>query len=109
MKARFLFGLLALLPAAALAQKRPAAKPAPKPAVPYFQQVVNYSIDVKLDDRTHFLRGREEITYTNNSPQTLGFIWFHLWPNAYRDNHTAFGQEQQRQGNSKFLFAKAAD
>ncbi|MBD2720745.1 M1 family metallopeptidase [Hymenobacter armeniacus] len=112
MRKRFLFGLLALLPGLALAQRRPKPKPAAPAkaaAVPYFQQEVTYSIDVKLDDRAHYLRGREELTYLNNSPQALSFIWFHLWPNAYRDNHTAFGQEQQRHGSRKFLFAKAQD
>ena len=105
-----LLGLtLALLPALTQAQRapKPKAKPTPKAAAgPYFQQEVKYSIDVRLDDKAHFLRGREELTYTNNSPQALPFIWFHLWPNAYRDNHTAFGREQQRQGNREFLFAK---
>ena len=109
MKARLLFGLLAALPGMALAQKRTPKPAVPKSTGPYFQQEVNYSIDVKLDDRLHQLRGHEELTYTNNSPQALPFIWFHLWPNAYRDNHTAFGREQQRQGTRKFLFAKAAD
>ena len=106
-----LIGLLILLPGLALAQRAPRAKPKARPvakttAGPYFQQEVKYSIDVRLDDKAHFLRGREELTYTNHSPQALPFIWFHLWPNAYRDNHTAFGREQQRQGNRDFLFAK---
>ena len=106
-----LLGLLALLPGLALAQRAPKAKLKAKPVAkaatgPYFQQEVQYAIDVRLDDKAHFLRGKEELTYTNNSPQALPFIWFHLWPNAYRDNHTAFGREQQRQGNRNFLFAK---
>ena len=105
MKVRFLFHLLALLPGLALAQKHTPRPAAPKPTGPYFQQEVNYSIDVKLDDRSHQLRGHEELTYTNNSPQALAFIWFHLWPNAYRDNRTAFGKEQQRQNSRTFLFA----
>jgi len=105
-------GLLTLLPGAALAQRKP--KPKPEPAAkaaagPYFQQEVKYSIDVKLDDRTHQLRGREELAYTNNSPQALSFIWFHLWPNAYRDNNTAFAQEEKRHNSRKYLFAKAED
>lgn len=111
MRNPLLFGLmLALLPALTLAQRAPKAKPKAQPAAraaaAYFQQEVKYSIDVRLDDKAHFLRGREELTYTNNSPQALPFIWFHLWPNAYRDNHTAFGREQQHQGNRNFLFAK---
>ena len=109
MKTQFIFSLLAFLPGLALAQKHSPKPAVPKATGPYFQQEVNYSIDVKLDDHRHLLRGHEELTYTNNSPQALGFIWFHLWPNAYRDNRTAFGKEQKRQGHNKFLFAKATD
>src|SRR5687768_11519270 len=71
----------------------------------YWQQEVNYSIDVTLDDRQHTLTAQEEIQYTNNSPDQLTFIWFHLWPNAYRDNTTAFAKQQLRNGSGKFQFA----
>src|SRR5687768_11632327 len=106
MTQRILLGLLALLPGLAVAQP---AKPARATAATYFQQQVNYSIDVALDDKAHQLTGREELTYTNNSPAALSFIWFHLWPNAYRDNTTAFAKQQLRNGKRKFEFAKAAD
>ena len=113
MKHLFL-GALLLVVAPALAQRPTKARP--KAAAtsaadkgPYFQQEVNYSIDVKLDDRAHVLRGREELTYVNNSPKPLAFIWFHLWPNAYRDNNTAFGRQQLVQGSRKFQFAPPAD
>lgn len=59
----------------------------------YWQQEVNYKIDVSLNERLHTLHGFEEIHYTNNSPDTLAFIWFHLWPNAYKDNNTAFAKQ----------------
>jgi len=71
-----------------------------------WQQQVKYSIDVTLDDRQHTLSGREELTYTNNSPDVLPYIWFHLWPNAYRDNNTAFARQQLRNGSRKFQFAR---
>ncbi len=106
-----LLGLLALLPGLTRAQHHPKAKakPAAKVATgPYFQQEVKYAIDVRLDDKAHVLRGHEALTYTNNSSQALPFIWFHLWPNAYRDNHTAFAREEQRHGSRKYLFAQAA-
>ncbi|MCA8831404.1 M1 family metallopeptidase [Hymenobacter pini] len=74
-----------------------------------WQQKVDYSIDVTLDDRQHQLTGREEMVYTNNSPQALSFIWFHLWPNAYRDNNTAFARQQLRNGNREFQFAPASE
>ena len=55
MTQRILFGLLALLPGLAVAQP---AKPARATAATYFQQQVNYSIDVALDDKSHQLTGR---------------------------------------------------
>ncbi|GAB3306112.1 hypothetical protein GCM10027348_36350 [Hymenobacter tenuis] len=87
---------LAVLPFISVAQASKAA----------WQQRVNYSIDVTLDDSKHILTGREQITYTNNSAAKLPFIWFHLWPNAYRDNTTAFARQQLRNGSRKFQFAK---
>ena len=59
----------------------------------YFQQEVNYHIDVSLDDRKHELSGFESIEYINNSPDTLSFIYFHLWPNAYSDNNTELARQ----------------
>jgi len=99
---RYLASLgLALLTLAALGQ--------PATPAPYWQQEVNYSIDVALDDHQHVLTAREEIQYTNHSPDQLTFIWFHLWPNAYRDNTTAFAKQQLRNGSTAFHFAKAEE
>ena len=44
----------------------------------YWQQKVDYEIDVELDDATQRIRGREVITYTNNSPDTLTYLWLQL-------------------------------
>ncbi len=38
---------------------------------PYWQQEVNYKINVTLDDKKHTLRGTEEIEYINHSPVAL--------------------------------------
>ena len=59
----------------------------------YFQQEVNYSIDVTLNDRLHELNAFETIEYINNSPDTLKFLFFHLWPNAYSNNNTELGRQ----------------
>ena len=72
---------------------------------PYFQQDVTYDIDVTLDDSLHTLTAHEKITYTNNSPDELDFIWFHIWPNAYKNNETAFAKQKFEQGSTKFFFA----
>jgi hypothetical protein len=59
----------------------------------YFQQEVNYKIQVTLIDTNHELNGYEEVEYINNSPDTLGFLYFHLWPNAYSDNSTPLARQ----------------
>lgn len=75
----------------------------------YWQQEVNYNIQVKLDDVNNFLRATESISYTNHSPDTLQFIWFHLWPNAYKNNNTAFAKQKVENGAVDFYFSKEED
>ncbi|MDD9887877.1 MAG: M1 family metallopeptidase [Candidatus Marinimicrobia bacterium] len=69
----------------------------------YFQQYVAYDIEVTLNDSDHTLSAFEKITYKNNSPDTLNFIWFHIWPNAYKNDSTAFAKQK----GSESKFAKA--
>ena len=71
----------------------------------YFQQQVNYKIEVSLNDVDNTLDGFEVIDYTNNSPDTLFFIWFHLWPNAYKNDRTAFSEQLLQQGRTDFYFS----
>lgn len=59
----------------------------------YWQQEVNYTIDVSLDVQNKSLKGLERIEYINHSPDTLTYIWFHLWPNAYKDKSTAYAKQ----------------
>jgi Peptidase family M1 domain len=71
----------------------------------YTQQQANFTIDVTLNDKEHTLTGFEKIEYINNSPDTLSFIWFHLWPNAYKNDKTAFSDQLLENGNTKFYFS----
>lgn len=59
----------------------------------YFQQEANFKIQVTLDDKVHELNGFESVEYINNSADTLGYLFFHLWPNAYSNNNTALARE----------------
>jgi hypothetical protein len=59
----------------------------------YWQQQVNYKIDVSLNDKTKSLNGFATIEYINQSPDKLDYIWFHLWPNAYKNENTAFAKQ----------------
>lgn len=72
----------------------------------YWQQDVQYEIRVKLDDQKHMLYGQEKLYYTNNSPDQLQELYIHLWPNAYKDNTTAFAQQKLENGSTKFHFAE---
>ena len=71
----------------------------------YWQQHVDYEINVVLDDVNHMLNGSIAMRYTNNSPDVLNEIWIHLWPNAYKDNSTAFAKQKLESGDVKFHFA----
>jgi hypothetical protein len=70
----------------------------------YFQQKVAYQIDVTLHDTLHTLSAFEKIEYTNNSPDTLQFLYFHLWPNAYSNNKTPLAKQIFQQKGRQKLF-----
>ncbi len=72
----------------------------------YFQQEVNYTIEVSLNDKDHSLTGFESFVYTNNSSQSLDKIFIHLWPNAYKNAKTAMSKQKFRQGDFFMLWAK---
>ncbi|MDQ3279426.1 MAG: M1 family metallopeptidase [Bacteroidota bacterium] len=71
----------------------------------YWQQKVDYTIDVTLNDAEKTLDGFERLVYTNNSTDTLRFLWFHIWPNAYKSDKTAFSDQLLQNGNTRFYFA----
>jgi hypothetical protein len=75
----------------------------------YFQQYVAYEIHVTLNDSAHTLSAQEKILYVNHSPDTLNYLMFHLWPNAYKNDSTAFAKQQLRQRNTRFHYAKPKD
>jgi len=75
----------------------------------YFQQEVNYKINVTLDDVNHILYGDEEFEYINNSPNTLSEIFIHLWPNAYKNAKTAMAKQKFSSGDYFMLWASQKD
>ncbi|HYE54024.1 MAG TPA: M1 family metallopeptidase [Chitinophagaceae bacterium] len=70
-----------------------------------WQQEVNYTIDVRLNDTLFTLDGFEKIQYINNSPDTLQYIWFHIWPNAFKNDKTAFSDQLLGNGRTDFYFS----
>ncbi len=74
---------------------------------PYWQQQVNYKIDVTLNDADNTLDGFVKMDYYNNSPDTLYFIWIHLWPNAFKNDKTAYTDQALENGSTSFYFSNA--
>lgn len=73
---------------------------------PYFQQQVNYDINVRLDDNRHELEATETIEYINNSPDKIDFIYFHLWPNGYKSYKSALSKQKLEGGSTQLYYAK---
>jgi hypothetical protein len=72
----------------------------------YFQQEVDYTIEVELDDSNHFLHAYERMVYHNHSHRPLDSIWIHLWPNAYKDNTTALAKQLRENGNLRLHYSE---
>jgi hypothetical protein len=51
-----------------------------------WQQRVKYKMDVNLDVQTNIIRGKQTIEYSNNSPDTLKVLYYHLYWNAFQPN-----------------------
>ena len=49
----------------------------------YYQQQADYKMELTLDDSKQILRGSEVITYTNNSPDALDYLWLQLDQNLF--------------------------
>ena len=71
----------------------------------YWQQQVDVQIKVLLNDQANSLTGEIKMQYQNNSPDTLRFIWIHLWPNAYKNDRTAFSEQLLQNGRTDFYFS----
>jgi len=51
-----------------------------------WQQHIDYKINAALDVTTNLVKGTEELIYTNNSPDTLRKVYFHMYWNAFAPN-----------------------
>ncbi len=95
---KFSFLLFACLPLATFSQSKFAQLdlelPTPNeyrtaagaPGHGYYQQKADYKINLTIDDATQKLTGEETITYTNNSPDKLEYLWLQLDQNIYDQN-----------------------
>lgn len=75
-----------------------------KPVEGYWQQDVHYSIKAELNDSSDIVSGNEELTYWNNSPYEISYVYFHLYSNAQtKDSYLA---DLYRNNNYNLKFGK---
>ena len=55
-----------------------------EPGPKYWQNRADYQLAATLNDQTNEITGSEMLTYTNNSPQNLGYLWMNLEQNLYK-------------------------
>lgn len=65
------------------------------PNAAYWQQDVYYNIQATIDETTDIISGTQTLTYYNNSPDTLQYVFFHLYQNAFQPNSHLHALTQQ--------------
>lgn len=73
---------------------------------PAWKQVLRYQLEVKLDDKQQALDAIMKLRYSNHSPDTLHYIWFHVWSNAYRNDRTSYSEQLLQNGKTDFYFSE---
>ncbi len=56
------------------------------PGKNYWQNTADYDLKINFDPASRLLTGIVDISYTNNSPDTLNQVWFKFYPNIYKRN-----------------------
>ncbi|MGZ8524891.1 MAG: M1 family peptidase, partial [Chitinophagaceae bacterium] len=69
------------------------------PGPKYWQQRADYDIKCELDEKNLKLKGTETITYFNNSPNTLTYLWLQLDENEHNTLNNANYQNSNRMNN----------
>ena len=71
------------------------------PGPDYFQQQVDYVMDIVLDEDSKSVSGKAILTYHNNSPETLEYLWLQLDQNIFEQN--SFGSKTEQGKMSKTM------
>jgi len=66
------------------------------PGVDYYQQKVDYSMNIELDDEKKKLYGEQSITYYNNSPDDLEYLWIQLDQNIRKKDAPALEKNESK-------------
>ena len=66
------------------------------PGVDYYQQKVDYSMNIEIDDEKKKLYGEQIITYYNNSPDDLEYLWIQLDQNIRKKDAPALEKNESK-------------
>ncbi|MBM3330768.1 M1 family metallopeptidase [candidate division WOR-3 bacterium] len=72
-------------------------------------QPVEYTISARLDAAAGLISGSQTVHYRNLTPDTLGSLWLHLYPNAFRDRTTTYARELETMGRFDFSLSRPCD
>ena len=67
--------------------------------IPYYQQYAKYKMDIDVDAANYQYAGKQTLTYTNNSPDELNEVYFHLYWNAFKPG-SMMDQRVQNRGKN---------
>ena len=71
----------------------------------YWQQAVDYKMDVEMDVDTFKYSGKQELLYTNNSPDSIKKVFYHLYYNAFQPgSEMAVRIKTGKDANTRFKF-----
>src|SRR6187402_2249749 len=56
-----------------------------EPGYAYWQNRADYTLTAKLNEKTNEIVGTDIVTYTNNSPDKMAFVWMHLDQNLFKE------------------------
>ncbi len=73
------------------------------PGPEYWQNGTDYKIAAKLDDKTNGINGNVQITYTNNSPDKLFYVWLQLDENIYKADSRGRLSSPPSRANNTFI------
>lgn len=72
-----------------------------EPGAPRSPRLANYRIDVRLDPVEKRLEGSQMLTWTNAQEEAADELWFHLYWNAFRNDHSTWMLEDRLRGRGE--------
>lgn len=70
-----------------------------------FAQKVTYNITATLNEKNNSIDGFLALDYINTTSDSIRFLWFNIYPNAFKSDRTAFSEYMLSKGTTAFYFS----